>query len=169
MNPSQDPCAQQTTEASLAERPALSRVWRRLLAGLGIVCVGLATLGAVLPGLPTTVFLLLATYFFAKSCPWLEERYLRRNRLFKPYLALIDSDAPMPWHARLISMVVMWAFITASILAFRPDGALGTWFLFGMLAAGCVGTVAILLFRRGTGESRAEGATAQEASRPYRG
>ena len=135
-----------------------------MLAGLGFVCVGLATLGALLPGLPTTVFLLLASYFFAKSCPWLEDRYLRRNRLFKPYLALLDSGRPMPWHARLVSIFVMWAFIAVSIVGFHSSGSFGAWFTFGMLAAGGVGTGAILLFRRGRGrrpESRQQRGAAE--------
>lgn len=142
-------CPAEAAATSFADRPAGSHAWRLLLAGLGMVCVGLAALGALLPGLPTTVFLLLASYFFAKSCPWLEDRYLRRNRLFKPYLALLDSDKPLPWHARLVSMLVMWGVITVSILSFQPRGPLGAWFTFGMLAAGGIGSVAILLFRRG--------------------
>ena len=142
-------CPAEAAGIPRVESSVSSRAWRGLLAGLGLACVGLATLGALLPGLPTTVFLLLASYFFAKSCPWLEDRYLRKNRLFKPYLALLDSGRPMPWHARLVSMLVMWGFITVSILSFQPSGSLGAWFTFGMVAAGCFGTVAILLFRRG--------------------
>jgi uncharacterized membrane protein YbaN (DUF454 family) len=114
------------------------------------VCVGLATLGALLPGLPTTVFLLLASYCFAKSCPSLEERFLKRNRLFRPYLALVEPGQPMPRHARVAAIVTMWAFITASLLAFQGRGAIGTAFAVGVLAAGVAGTVAILGFRRGS-------------------
>jgi hypothetical protein len=57
-----------------------------LLAAAGLLCVGLGALGAVLPGLPTTIFLILASYCFTRSCPWLEERLLR-TRLFAPYMA----------------------------------------------------------------------------------
>ena len=64
--------------------PRVSTVPRRLLlAGAGVLAVGLAALGVVVPGLPTTVFLIAASYCFARSCPWLEERLLR-NRPFAP-------------------------------------------------------------------------------------
>jgi uncharacterized membrane protein YbaN (DUF454 family) len=47
----------------------------------GLVCVGLAYLGAILPGLPTTPWVLLASYCFGKSSPRLE-RWLKRSPVF---------------------------------------------------------------------------------------
>lgn len=43
---------------------------------LGILCVGLGAVGAVLPIMPTVPFLLLAVYFFACSNPELERKIL---------------------------------------------------------------------------------------------
>lgn len=43
---------------------------------LGLFCVALGIVGAVLPLLPTTPFLLLAGYFFARSHPEWEARLL---------------------------------------------------------------------------------------------
>ncbi|MCV0386141.1 MAG: YbaN family protein [Nitrobacter sp.] len=43
---------------------------------LGMLCVGLGAVGAVLPIMPTVPFLLLAVYFFARSNPELERRIL---------------------------------------------------------------------------------------------
>jgi len=49
------------------ERAAgLARRW--LLAGAGVVAVGLGGLGVFVPGLPTTIFLIIASYCFARSC-----------------------------------------------------------------------------------------------------
>lgn len=115
---------------------------RLVLAAAGIVCVGLAALGVVVPGLPTTVFLIAATYLFTRSCPWLEERLIR-NRFFAPFLGYLDGSATMPLRAKIMTMGVMWAFVTASVwilavgstapvwvLSLPPAGALiGTWFI----------------------------------------
>lgn len=135
-------------QLSTTDRPERSRPWRMVLAGIGLACVGLATLGALLPGLPTTVFLLVASYCFAKSCPGLEERLLKRNRLFRPYLALVESGRPMPRHARVVAILTMWAFISTSLLAFHGRGTIGRTLAVGIILAGIAGTVAIVRFRR---------------------
>ncbi|MFG0249155.1 MAG: YbaN family protein [Phycisphaeraceae bacterium JB051] len=111
---------------------------RYLLAGLGVLLVGVGAVGVVVPGLPTTVFLIMACWCFARSCPWLEQRLIR-NRFFAPFLIYVDHPEKMPRKARVISTVVMWTAITisATILFFnqRPD-----WLIATVLACGPIGT-----------------------------
>jgi hypothetical protein len=129
-----------------------SRVWPRspkriVLALLGIVCVGLAFAGAVLPGLPTTIFLIAASYLFTRSCPWLEERLIR-VRWFRPYLPYLDGSQPMPRRARWIALVAMWSAVSISLLVTAAADRLHPAFAATVVAAAAIGTWVILRFRR---------------------
>jgi len=64
----------------------LSKLKSRLYLGFGFAMVGLGILGIPLPLLPTTPFLLLAVYCFARSSPrW--HRWLVTHRVLGVYLA----------------------------------------------------------------------------------
>ncbi len=66
--------------------PRYRRRWRRrLLVLLGFLSVGLGTAGIFLPLLPTTPFMLLAGYLFARSSKRWHE-WLLRHRHFGPYI-----------------------------------------------------------------------------------
>ena len=69
-------------EAPVAQVAGLRR-W--LFVALGGVFVALGLVGVALPGIPTTPFLLLASYFFVRSSPALHQRLLR-SKLFGPTL-----------------------------------------------------------------------------------
>jgi uncharacterized membrane protein YbaN (DUF454 family) len=51
---------------------------------LGLVFVGLGGVGAVVPLMPTTIFLILAVACFARSSPKLEARLLNHPRFGRP-------------------------------------------------------------------------------------
>lgn len=129
------------------------RIWPRsprriALAALGVVCVGLAFLGVVLPGLPTTVFLIAASYLFTRSCPWLEDRLIR-NRWFKAYLPYLDGRQPMPARARWLALGAMWAAVSISLLVTAAADRLHPAFAVTVIAAALTGTWVIWRFRRG--------------------
>lgn len=66
-----------------------SRVGKLVLVLVGLVSVGLAVLGAILPGLPTTPFVLVALWAFGHSSPRLNA-WMRRLPLLKH--ALEEAD-----------------------------------------------------------------------------
>lgn len=147
--PSGAACPAGFGSATDAARPA---VWPRspkrwVLAALGVVCVGLAAVGVVVPGLPTTVFLIAASYLFTRSCPWLEDRLIR-VRWFRPYLPYLDGRRPMPRRARWIAIGLMWSAVSVSLLVTAGVGRLQPWFVAVLVSAGAIGTWVISRFRR---------------------
>lgn len=62
-----------------------SLVGRWLLRLMALLCLGMAVIGVLLPGVPTTVFVLMAAWAAMRSSPRLH-RWLWRSRLFGPVL-----------------------------------------------------------------------------------
>lgn len=120
----------------------LSRFRRGVYVTAGAVFVGIGAVGIVVPGLPTTVFLLIASFFFSRSCPALTDRWLRRG-VFAPYMRYVDERRPMPFHARVVALAFMW---TGTALAVRTWES--AWADVSVLVAAGIGSVAVLLVRR---------------------
>ena len=120
---------------------------RVALAGAGVLAVALGGIGVFVPGLPTTIFLIIASYCFARSCPWLEERFLRIP-LFAPYMKFVDEDLPMSTRARVISITAMWTSVMLSLAWLRASGRLSAALAVTIAGVAGVGTVAVLRFRR---------------------
>ncbi|MFD2168038.1 YbaN family protein [Thalassotalea euphylliae] len=70
----------------------------------GLFFVGLAALGAVLPVLPTTPFLLVAAACFAKSSPYLYQKLLD-NRVFGPLIRDWQEYKAIPKRGKVIALM----------------------------------------------------------------
>lgn len=121
--------------------------WRWAMAGVGVVCFALAGVGAVVPGMPTTVFVLLGSYFLVRSCPWLEERLLT-SRLFRPYARFVRSREPMSGKARAGAIGAMSVSVGASLVVLAMTEKLTPVLASVIVALWLTGFVAIMLFRR---------------------
>ncbi len=86
---------------------------------VGLFFVGLAMLGVVLPVLPTTPFLLVAAYCFAKSSPALYKKLLN-NKIFGPLIynwqhyRCIEKRAKYIALLTMVLSVIVSAFIVAN-------------------------------------------------------
>lgn len=111
--------------------------------------MGLAAVGAFLPGIPTVGPLLLGSYLLTKSSPALEAR-LVRNRFFARYLHYLDGTTVMPTKTRISSILLMWCSIAFSITLIYWTNGGPLWLVILIAVAGIVGTVFIWRFRRTT-------------------
>lgn len=108
----------------------------------GIVCVILAGLGVLLPGLPATPFLLLASYAFARSSKRMHD-WLINNKVFGPILSDFLDRKGIRLHIKIISLVMMWGMMFLSAFYFIDNDIVKYFAAGGAL----VGTVAILRFK----------------------
>lgn len=83
----------------------------------GLVCVGLAYLGAILPGLPTTPWVLLASYLFSRSSPRLN-RWLKWSPLFGRLLRDWDEHGGIRRPVKVFAVCLVVTVVSLS-LAFR--------------------------------------------------
>jgi uncharacterized membrane protein YbaN (DUF454 family) len=74
---------------------------------IAVICIILGSIGVVTPVLPTTPFLLLATYLFSRSSPKMHQLLLE-NRVFGKYLSNYFNNKPIPVKEKVISIFFVW-------------------------------------------------------------
>ena len=138
---------------SLAPQAATApRSWTRdprrwAWAGVGAVSVGVGWVGVFVPGLPTTVFLLIASYCFARSCPWLEDRLLRVP-VFAPYMKALDAGGGLSRHAAVKALSSLWVSLGVSLTVLWIAGRLPLWLGATLVGAGIAGSLSIAYYAR---------------------
>jgi uncharacterized membrane protein YbaN (DUF454 family) len=103
--------------AERAARRLPDPVRRTVYFAVGAISVGLGIIGIVLPLWPTTCFLLLAGWCFARSSPR-AERWLHENRLFGRYLRDYREHGVISTRVRHLTLGVLWGCIAVSSFAF---------------------------------------------------
>lgn len=122
-------------------RPSRSRWVRGAWLALGLACVGVGAVGVVLPGLPTTPFLVLAAACFLRSSRRLYERVLA-NPTFGPTVRAWRETGTVPAATKWMALGTMAFFVALSVLWLIPSHwPLVRW---GVLAAGAVGALYLL-------------------------
>ena len=78
---------------------------RILLLCLGFLCVGLAFIGIFIPGIPTTPFLIVALWAFAKSSKKFHT-WLLNHKSFGPILRNWESHKVVPKKAKILMVIL---------------------------------------------------------------
>lgn len=96
---------------------------------LGWFFFGLGVLGAVLPVLPTTPFMLLAAWGFSRSSPRFEH-WLLAHRWFGPSIVRWRTHRVVPARVKVVSYTTMLVTFSLSL----ASGRLSWWALVGQAA-----------------------------------
>ncbi len=102
----------------------------------GTVALILGLIGIIVPGLPTTPFLLLAALLYARSSKKLY-RLLTRNKYIGPRIEVFQKTGKLTLRTKVCSIAIMWAMILVSCWFF----VFGPVVLGILIAAGIVGTI----------------------------
>ena len=84
-----------------------------ILISIGWLCVGLAFIGTLVPGVPTTIFLIIALWAFAKSSKKFHAWLLNHKR-FGPLLRNWETHKVVPKKAK-ITMVVLQTLVVIMV------------------------------------------------------
>ena len=135
--PPQDPPVPVPPPPALSPRPALVR-W--LLLAFSVLCLGLGVLGIFVPGLPTTVFILLAAWAAARSSPRLHA-WLWYHPLFGAMLRNWAEGGCVARRAKWSATALM--ALCAGVLFM-----VSTRWWTAAVAIGCMAAVLVWLWRR---------------------
>ena len=92
----------------------MNKIKRYLYQGFGFFCVGMAYIGFVTPGIPFSIFLVMAAWAFAKSSPKMEA-WLYNHPWFGKFLTNWNKKRIFPTRGKFAMVIVM-----ASTLAIFP-------------------------------------------------
>jgi uncharacterized protein len=101
-------------ETRVTKNPILRYIWL----GLGLLFVGIGFINFFIPGLPSTVFILIAVYFFARSSPRFYN-WLLNNRIFGELIRDWRAGKGLSLKAKLMAVSVIAITIAFSVVAIQ--------------------------------------------------
>jgi len=120
--------------------PVVVTGWKRMLfLLLGVSCVGVGYLGVILPGLPTTPFLIAASYFFVRSSPRLHG-WLRRS----PWVGRVLRDWEERRGVRRSVKITACVLIVTAVALTLTFSDLSEWVKILVVAMALIGLTIVL-------------------------
>ena len=130
-------------------RIAKGRTKRVMLLVAGSLFLLAGAIGVVLPVLPTTPFLILAAFCFARSSSRCY-RWLVSNRVFGRYLNDYLCGRGIPWGVKALALSFLWVVISVTAAVFVERLWLRV--LLFVVAVGVTGHVLLIKNRKGDGK-----------------
>lgn len=123
-----------------------------LLIIAGSILVGIGVIGIIVPGLPSTIFFLLAASCYIRSSDRLYN-WIINHPVFGKQIKFYRIHRAMPLKAKVMALSMMWPMIMVSSVFFIHN----IYVKLIVILAGVVGTLVILrikTYREATGEYR---------------
>lgn len=114
-----EPRARIAGVSSRPVEPVTSTRARVVWIGLGSACVAVGAVGVVVPGLPTTPFLILAASCYVRSSRERHERLLA-HPTFGPLVREFQQTRRVPRGAKLLALTLMAVFVTFALVVAIP-------------------------------------------------
>lgn len=122
---------------SLPTYTPLSAAKRWLMIAVGTVCVGVGILGALLPGLPSTIFFLVAAACYARSSErlyrWMLAQPVAQQSLAN--YAEYKRTRALPLRVKLVAMGSAWASFALMISGITRAPWFVAWIVFALAVA----------------------------------
>lgn len=115
-----------------------NKLIRYLYVLLGTIFVGLAIFGIFLPGLPTTPFLIVASYFYIRSSERLYN-WLINNKFLGIYLKDYLAGHGIPKKSKIFALSMMTLFVLLAIVPVSPISIPSIWIRIIVLISGIIG------------------------------
>lgn len=87
---------------------------RLLWTAAGLIFVGLGVAGIILPMMPGTIFLFLASVCFLRGSQRLHD-WLMNHRVLGAHVRMVTGKEPMPLRARVFAISAMWIAVLISL------------------------------------------------------
>ncbi len=129
-------------------RPARDTMMRPFFLGLGYASLALGILGIFLPLLPTTPFVLLAVWCFARSNPALADKLYNHPR-FGPLLTTWRDQRAIPRHAKIYALATL--ALSYALILWLAEGR-----ILPVVLAAIMGSVALYIATRPTPRDSAD-------------
>lgn len=120
----------QSVTAEPAEKEHLT-VKQKIFAGLGFLSLGIGVVGIFVPILPTTEFVMLAAFLFAKSSPRFH-KWLLETKVYKTYVQPFKEKGGLPKRTKAKMLIMSFAVLGVSAALVR---IWYVWLILGLVAA----------------------------------